>query len=145
MPSLKVAQATSSPGSTPSQRSNHQSSQRSTKPKAKKVKKVKKKHSSPGHDDEILDVEAEELTELRTVLEDAAEGVTEDAFSKETASAVATATAETAGMEAGSEAVSSVPKDRQSHAAERFKPSWHRMLWSGHIARFDSMAVVSVS
>jgi hypothetical protein len=150
MPTLKVAQATS-PASQPSQRSYQQSSQRSTKSKAKKVKKVKKikAHSSPGDDDEIL-VEAEELTELRTVAEDAAEVVTEDAPEpKEAASGVVALTAETAGMEAASEAVSavsSIPMERQSHAAERFKPSWHRMLWSGHIQpRCNSMAVVSVS
>ena len=105
------------------------------------MKKIKA-HSSPGHDDEIL-VEAEELTELRTVAEDAAEVVTEDA------PGVVALTAETAGMEAASEAVSAVsfiPMERQSHAAERFKPSWHRMLWSGHIQpRCNSMAVVSVS
>ena len=107
MPTLKVAQATS-PGSQPSQRSYQQSSQRSTKSKAKKVKKVKKikAHSSPGDEDEIL-VEAEELTELRTVAEDAAEVVTEDAPEpKEAASGVVALTAETAGMEAASEAVS---------------------------------------
>ena len=95
-------------------------------------------------------MEAEELTELRTVAEDAAEVVTEDAPEpKEAASGVVALTAETAGMEAASEAVSavsSIPMERQSHAAERFKPSWHRMLWSGHIQpRCHSMAVVSVS